>query len=113
MPTLRSRMEALLGEADPRDSEQASDYYSKLNVKDWVHNAEAEDEALNTKAVIAQLVLAMQASGLDPTDEKQLDKFMKLLKTLATTKAQMVKTAIKSWNGSKSARALRVAKKAV
>lgn len=113
MSKLRTRMEALLGETDSRDLEPASDYYKKLNIKDWVKGAESETAALNTKAVIAQLVLAMQAVGLDPADEEQLDQFMKLLKTLATNKAQMVKAAIKNWSGAKASRALRVAKKAI
>lgn len=92
MSTVRNRMEGLLAEFDEPASEQAE---------------------MNTKAVIAQLVLAMQAVGLDPSDEDQLDQFMKLLKTLATTKSQMVKTAIKQWTGAKASRALRIAKKAV
>lgn len=113
MSNIRTRMESLLAEVDPRDLEPASDYYKKLNIKDWVKTAEAEDSELDTKAVIAQLVLAMQAVGLDPSDEDQLNQFMKLLKTLATSKAQMVKTAIKNWTGAKAGRALRIAKKAV
>lgn len=89
--TIRTRMTALLGETE----------------------AAAEQADLDTKAVIAQLVLAMQAVGLDPNDDDQLDQFMKLLKTLATTKSQMVKTAIRNWSSAKAGRALRTAKKAV
>lgn len=89
MSNIRSQMQALLDE----NSEEQID--------------------LNAKQVVAQLVLAMQAVGLDPKDDEQLDQFMKLLKTLATTKAQMVKSSIKNWSGAKASKAFRAAKKAV
>lgn len=90
MSTIRNKMMALMSETD-----------------------EGEKPEANMKLVIAQLVLAMQAVGLDPSDEDQLDQFMKMLKTLATTKATMVKTAIKNWSGAKASKALRLAKKSV
>lgn len=93
MSTIRTRMEQILGEKET--------------------DAPSEDTDLSVKKVIPQLVLAMQALGLDTSDEEQLDQFLKMLKVLATSKSQMVKTAIKHWSGSKATRALRVAKKSV
>ena len=99
---IRSRMEALLGETEPRRAVEASDEDAMQASRDAM-----------LKQIIPQLVLAMTALGLDPSDEEQLDMFMKTLKALATTKAQMVKTAIKNWAGAKAGKALRVIKKAV
>lgn len=90
MATIRERMTSLLDEADS-----------------------VEQTDMSVKKVVPQLVLAMQALGLDTSDEDQLDEFLKTLKTLATTKSMMVKTAIKHWTGAKAGRALRIVKKAV
>ena len=90
MTTIRERMTPLLDEADS-----------------------VEQTDMSVKKVVPQLVLAMQALGLDTSDEEQLDEFLKTLKTLATTKSMMVKAAIKHWTGAKAGRALRIVKKAV
>ena len=91
MSTVRNRMQALLDETE----------------------VPAFEMDMSVKRIVPQLVLAMQALGLDTSDEEQLDEFLKTLKALATSKSQLVKSAIKHWSGAKSGRALRIAKKAV
>jgi hypothetical protein len=93
---IRARMEALLDE---------SAFTSDADV--------GEEAEVSLKSLIPQLVLTMQAHALDPHDEGDLDYFLKMLKTLSTTKAPMVKSAIKQWSGAKAGKALRVMKKAV
>jgi hypothetical protein len=102
MSDVRTRMKALLGEVSSMDFDPRS---SVEPVK--------EADSVNLKQIVPQLVLAAQAVGMDLADDDQLEHFMKLLKTLATTKSQMVKTAVRQWTGAKAGRALRVAKKAV
>lgn len=93
---IRARMEALLDEAA------------------FTSDADVGEEAeVTLKSIVPQLVLTMQAHALDPHDEDDLEYFMKMLKALATTKSQMVKTAIKQWSGAKAGKALRTLKKAV
>jgi hypothetical protein len=96
MTTIRERMTPLLDESA------------------FTSDADVGDEAeVTLKSIVPQLVLTMQAHALDPHDEEDLDYFMKMLKALATTKSQMVKSAIKQWSGAKAGKALRVLKKAV
>lgn len=94
MSNIQSRMAALLGESD----------------------APTEENPLplaNFKPLVQQLVVAMQAIGLNPDEDDNVDVFLKMLKTVSTSKAQMLRTALKNRTGAKASRAVRIAKKAV
>jgi hypothetical protein len=94
MSTLREQMEAILADAE--------------------EVVAGPDEAgLELKSLIPQLGLAMQSQGLDPSDEDQVETFIKTLKLLATTKASMLRAALKRWAPAKAAKAVKVARAAV
>ena len=64
------------------------------------------------KILIPQLVLAMDAAGMDPGDEGHQEIFISMLKKLITSKAALLK-GMKMFNTSRAAKALKVAKAAV
>jgi hypothetical protein len=74
---------------------------------------EESPSLVSFKPLVQQLVVAMQAIGLNPDEDDNVDVFLKMLKTLSTSKAQMLRAALKNRSGAKASRALRVAKKAV
>lgn len=93
MSNVTVQMKALLGEDTVGEQEEM--------------DAEVE---VNMKALAPQLVLAMQAMGLDPGDEEHLDAFLKTLKVMATSKANILKVALRRWTGAKAKAAVKVAK---
>jgi hypothetical protein len=93
MSNVTVQMKALLGEDTVGEQEEM--------------DAEVE---VNMKALAPQLILAMQAMGLDPGDEDHLDAFMKTLKVMATSKANILKVALRRWTGAKAKAAVKVAK---
>lgn len=64
------------------------------------------------KVLVPQLVLAMDAVGMDPGDEGHQQMFIAMLKKLITNKSALTK-AMKSYNASRAAKALKVAKMGV
>lgn len=64
------------------------------------------------KVLVPQLVLAMDAVGMDPGDEGHQEIFFAMLKKLATNKSALLK-AMKNYNASRAAKALKVAKMGV
>lgn len=74
---------------------------------------EVSEEDMDPKVVAPQLVLAAQALGLDPHSETDLEKFMHVLKALATTKAQKLKSAMTHWSSTKATKAVRTAKASI
>lgn len=93
MSNVTVQMKALLGEDTVGEQEEM--------------DAEVE---VNMKALAPQLILAMQAMGLDPGDEDHLEAFMKTLKVMATSKANILKVALRRWTGAKAKAAVKVAK---
>jgi hypothetical protein len=72
------------------------------------------EEALepNLKAILPQLALAMDAAGMDPSNEEHQDQFVTLLKKLATNKAAL-KKAMRTFTASKAMKAVKAAKAAI
>lgn len=93
MNDVTAQMKALLGEDTVGEQEEM--------------DAEVE---VNMKALAPQLILAMQAMGMDPGNEEHLDAFLKTLKVMATSKANILKVALRRWTGAKAAKAVKVAK---
>lgn len=97
MGTIREQMKELLGET--------------VDQADQIESEEMEAEVeVDMKALAPQLLLAMQAMGLDVGNDEHLDAFMKTLKVMATSKANIMKTALRRWSGARAARAVKVAK---
>ena len=96
MSKVSAQMKALLGEDTVGEQEEM--------------DGEVE---VNMKALAPQLILAMQAMGLDPGDEEHLDAFMKTLKVMATSKANILKVALRRWTGAKAKQAVKIAKATV
>lgn len=96
MSSVTSQMKALLGEDTVGEQEEM--------------DAEIE---VDMKALAPQLILAMQAMGLDPGSEEHLDAFLKTLKVMATSKSNLLKVALRRWTGAKAKAAVKVAKAAV
>jgi len=97
MSELRKRMEALVTGPDAR--QEAAD--------------EASDGDLplaNLKPLIQQLLLGMQAIGLDSSNDDDVESYLKMLKMVATTKKAMFMTAMKQFSGSRATRAVKAAK---
>lgn len=93
MNNVTSQMKALLGEDTVGEQEEM--------------DAEVE---VDMKALAPQLILAMQALGLDPGEEEHIDSFMKTLKVMSTSKANLMKVALRRWTGAKAAKAVKLAK---
>lgn len=76
--------------------------------------SEAEEGSMDVemKAVLPQLVLAMQAMGMDPHDEEHQDKFIGMLKKLATNKAALMRS-MKMFTGMKAKKAIKTARETV
>jgi len=94
MSELRKRMEALV--AGPNTRQEAAD--------------EAADSDLPLKPLIQQLLLGMQAIGVDAGDDDAVEEYLKTLKMVATTKKAMFMTALKQFSGSRATRAVKAAK---
>lgn len=90
MASVRQRMLSVLGE--------------------WGEPEEMDSDEVSMKALAPQLILAMQAMGLDMSNDDHIDQFLKTLKTLATSKSSLLKMALKRWSPSKATKALKVAK---
>jgi hypothetical protein len=60
-------------------------------------------------ALLPQLVLAMDAIGLDPKDEMHQEVFIGILKQLSTNKSALLK-AMKTFSGAKATKAVKAAK---
>jgi len=71
-----------------------------------------EQEMPDAKIVVPQLVLAMDALGMDPGDEGQQEVFIGMLKKLVTNKSALLK-GMRTYNAAKAAKALKVARTAV
>lgn len=72
-----------------------------------------ENESMpDPKVLIPQLVLAMDAAGMDPGDEGHQEIFIGMLKKLVSSKAALLK-AMKMFNASKATKALKAAKAAI
>ena len=93
MGKIREQMKELLGEGNWGEQEEM--------------DAEVE---VNMKALAPQLVLAMQAMGLDTASDEHLEAFMKTLKVMATSKANILKVAMRRWTGAKAMKAVKLAK---
>lgn len=70
---------------------------------------EMDEGAGDPKILIPQLVLAMDAAGMDPGDEGHQEIFIGMLKKLVTNKAALLK-AMKHHTAARAAKALKVAK---
>jgi len=64
------------------------------------------------KVLIPQLVLAMDAAGMDPGDEGHQEIFIGMLKKLITSKSALLK-GMKMFNASRATKALKIAKAAI
>jgi hypothetical protein len=73
---------------------------------------EENERMPDPKVLIPQLVLAMEAAGMDPGDEGHQEIFIGMLKKLVSSKAALLK-GMKMFNASKALKALKVAKAAV
>ncbi len=96
MGTIREQMQVILGES-PKRTEQEE-------------GGEEHVPLANFKPLIQQLVLAMQAMGMNASDDEEVDAFLKMLKAVSTTKASMFRQALRQWSGAKAAKAVKVAK---
>lgn len=75
--------------------------------------SEAEEGMdMDMKKVLPQLVLAMDAMGMDPADEEHQKQFIGMLKKIVSNKAGLMK-AMKGFSASKATKALKAAKAAV
>lgn len=63
-------------------------------------------------ALIPQLVLAMDAAGMDPSDKDQQMEFIQLLKKIHLRPGLLVK-AMKNYSSSKASKAMKAAKAAI
>lgn len=83
-----------------------------MSVADRMKNilGEAEESVeIEMKAALPQLVLAMDAMGLDPQDEAHQEQFVALLKKLITNKSKLM-AAMKMFSASKAKKAVKAAK---
>lgn len=67
---------------------------------------------MDMKSALPQLVLAMDAMGLDPKAEEDQDKFFAFLKKMATNKSALMK-AMRTYSAGKATKAIKVAKAAI
>lgn len=70
-------------------------------------------ESENIDVIVPQLVLAMDAAGMDPSDKDQQDKFLAMLKLLAGAKKSELMKAMKTYSSSKARKAVKAAKSAI
>lgn len=69
----------------------------------------AEGAELDMKAALPQLVLAMDAMGLDPKSEDDQAKFFALLKKMVSSKASLMK-AMRTFSAGKARTAVKAAR---
>lgn len=77
---------------------------------------EAEESmgaSMDVAAIVPQLVLAMDAAGMDPSDKDQQAEFVSMLKLLAGAKKSELMKAMKTYSSSKAKKAMKAAKAAI
>jgi hypothetical protein len=75
--------------------------------------SEAEESVeIEMKAALPQLILAMDAMGLDPQNDEHQEQFVAMLKKLVTNKSKLM-SAMKMFSASKAKKALKAAKASV
>lgn len=78
---------------------------------------EAEESAMamsmDIDAIVPQIVLAMDAAGLDPSDAQQQAEFVAMLKLLAGAKKPALMKAMKTYSSSKARKAVKAAKASI
>jgi hypothetical protein len=87
-----------------------------MTIADKMQNllSEAEEGGdMDMKKVLPQLVLAMEAMGMDPADEEHQKQFIGVLKALVGPKKAALMKAMKSFSGAKASKALKAAKASV
>lgn len=96
MTKIRESMEALLNgtSTEPRTEQE-------------------ESEAPALKPLMQQIVMVMQTMGVPLDDDDAVDEFLKTLKVVATSKAAVLRSAIRSWNNAKAAKSVKAAKAAL
>lgn len=72
-----------------------------------------ESEEMDLSAIIPQLVLGMEAMGLDPSEEDGQKKFVQILKLLSGSKKAALISGMKKFTSSKAKGALKAAKASV